>query len=210
MTIVIIGANQTGKATDLSGPTFNAVDVETANADPSSICEIGVVQVRHGVVESQWSTLINPCEPFNAKNIAIHGIREETVQDSPTLPECYPEFSRLVTGRILVSHTDFDRVALAAAARKHRLQPIRATWLDSALVARRAWPHRYGTRGWSLAAVAARLGIQFRHHVAVEDARAAAEIVLCACDRKQLFTTSLSKMHERRPRSYCVPAIGNS
>ena len=179
-------SNQTGEHTDLSRPTFKSVDVETANADPSSICEIGIVHVNQGVFVSQWSTLINPCVPFNADNVAIHGIREETVQSSPTLPNSYAELSQRLTGGIIVSHTDFDRMALAAAARKHGLQPIRATWLDSALVARRAWPHRYGTRGWSLAAVAARLGIQFQHHVAVEDARAAAEIVLRACDRKQL------------------------
>lgn len=169
----------------MSAPTFTAVDVETANADPSSICEIGIVQVHNGVVHNQWSTLINPRELFNTDNIAIHGIRKETVQTSPTLPEAYPELSRMLTGTILVSHTDFDRVALTDAARKQGLPPIQATWLDSDTVARRAWPHRYGTHGWSLAAVAAQLGIQFRHHVAVEDARAAAEIVLRACEQKQ-------------------------
>lgn len=170
----------------MRGPTFNAVDVETANADPASICEIGIVQVHQGVVKNQWSTLINPNTPFNPNNTAIHGISHDTVRNSPTLPNCYPELSQQLTGGIIVSHTDFDRIALAAAARKHGLQPIRATWLDSALVARRAWPHRHGTHGWSLATITARLGIQFQHHVAVEDARAAAEIVLRACDQKQL------------------------
>ena len=170
----------------MSAATFNAVDVETANADPASICEIGIVQVQDGVINGQWSTLINPCEPFNPDNTSIHGIAEETVRDSPTLRECYPELAQMMAGTILVSHTDFDREALDAATRKHGLPTIRATWLDSAMIARRAWPHRYGTRGWSLASIAARLGIDFRHHVAVEDARAAAEIVLRACEQKQL------------------------
>ena len=170
----------------MSQPTFSAIDVETANADPSSICEIGVVHIRCGVVESQWSKLINPCVPFNENNTSVHGITEQSVQTSPTLQECYFELSRQLNGRILVSHTDFDRVALEDAAHKYGLPPIQATWLDSALVARRAWPHRYGARGWSLAAVAGWLGIRFQHHVAVEDARAAAEIVLLACNRKQL------------------------
>ena len=170
----------------MTAPTFNAVDVETANADPASICEIGIVQVQNGVIQGQWSTLINPREPFNADNTSIHGIAEQTVRNSPALPDCYTELSRLLTGTILVSHTDFDRVALDGAARNHGLPTIKATWLDSATIARRAWPHRYGTRGWSLAAIAAHLGIDFRHHVAVEDARAAAAIVLRACEQKQL------------------------
>ena len=130
--------------------------------------------------------MINPCESFNPDNIAIHGIAAEDVQVSPTLPDCYPDLVRLLSGSILVSYTDFDREALAGAADKYGLPPIEATWLDAATVARRAWPHRYGTRGWSLPAVAGRLGIRFQHHIAVEDARAAAEIVLRACEQKQL------------------------
>ena len=53
--------------------------------------------------------------------------------------------------------------------------------MDSAQIARRAWPEKYGRRGWTLANVSADLGITFQHHDAMEDARAAAEIVLRAC-----------------------------
>ena len=67
------------------------------------------------------------------------------------------------------------------ATDKYGLEPIQADWLDSASIARRAWPERYRQRGWRLANIAADLGIAFRHHDAVEDARAAAEIVLRAC-----------------------------
>ena len=165
---------------------FNAIDVETANTDPASICEVGIVEVRDGAVRGQWSTLINPEVPFGTDNTSIHGKTEEAVRDSPTFPESYPELSRRLNGTIIVSHTDFDRLALDAAVQKHDLPTIRARWLDSATVSRRAWPDGYRTRKWSLGAVAARLGIKFRHHVAVEDARAAAEIVLGACEQKQL------------------------
>ena len=80
-----------------------------------------------------------------------------------------------------MSHTSFDRVALDGAARKYGLRPLRTQWLDSAKIARRAWPERYGRSGYNLANVAADLGISFKHHDALEDARAAAEIVLYAC-----------------------------
>ena len=48
-------------------------------------------------------------------------------------------------------------------------------------IARRAWPERRGNRGYRLATLAADLGISFRHHDALEDARAAAGVVLYAC-----------------------------
>ncbi len=162
--------------------TFNAIDVETANADPSSICEIGIVHVRGGVIRSQWSTLVNPGMAFNATNTGLHGITAATVQQSPRIPQLHDELSRRLSGTVLVSHTEFDRVALEGAMRRYGLEPIRATWLDSAAMAQRAWPRRHGVRrGWSLAAITAHLGIEFRHHVAVDDAQAAAEVVLRAC-----------------------------
>ncbi len=161
--------------------TFTAVDVETANADPSSICAIGIVQVRGGVICGEWSALVNPGVPFNPENVAIHGISASAVRRSPTIPELHTELSRRLSNTILVSHTAFDRAALDGAMRRYGLSPIRAVWLDSAAIAARAWPRRHGVRGWSLAAIAAYLDIEFGHHVAVEDARAAAEVVLYAC-----------------------------
>ena len=127
--------------------TFNAIDVETANADPASICQIGIVHVCAGEMRDQWSTLINPEVQFNALNIALHGISAETVRSSPPLPEVRKELHRLLTGMALVSHTAFDRVALDGAMRTYGFNPIEATWLDSAMIARHTWPARYGVRG---------------------------------------------------------------
>ena len=45
--------------------TFNAIDVETANADRASICQIGIVHVRDGEIEDRWQTLVNPEDWFD-------------------------------------------------------------------------------------------------------------------------------------------------
>ena len=160
--------------------TFNAIDVETANADPSSICQIGIVFIRSGKIMRSLSILVNPEVRFNAFNVRLHGISEDTVRDSKTLPQIQANLRRLIEGLPLVSHTPFDRVALDRAMARYGLKAIRTFWLDSAKIARRAWPERYGRKGWSLANIAGDLGISFRHHDAVEDARAAGEIVLKA------------------------------
>ena len=107
-------------------------------------------------------------------------ISEATVRDSETLPQVYARLRHLLEGAVLVSHTTFDKVALDGAMDRYGLEPIEAIWLDSAAIARHAWPDRYRRRGWSLAAVAGNLGITFQHHDAVEDARASGEIVLRA------------------------------
>ena len=81
----------------------------------------------------------------------------------------------------LVSHTSFDRVAFERAMTRYNLEQLQVTWLDSAKIARRAWPERYGRGGYGLKNIAKNLDISFKHHDAMEDARAAAEIVLRAC-----------------------------
>ena len=161
--------------------TFNAIDVETANADPGSICQIGVVCIMGGKTVESHSILVNPEVRFNPFNIRLHGINEDTVKESQTLPQIQFKLRHLIEGMVLVSHTPFDRVAIDRAMKRYGIDAIRASWLDSAAIARSAWPERYRRTGWSLANVAGDLGIAFRHHDAVEDARAASEIVLRAC-----------------------------
>ena len=160
--------------------TFNAIDVETANSDPSSICQIGIVSVRNGIIKSQTSFLVDPETPFNDFNVRLHGIGQDTVRYAETLPQLERMLRRILEGIVLVSHTSFDRIAMDGAMERYGLRPLRAQWLDSAMVARRAWPQKY-RRHWNLAAIAGDLGIAFRHHDAAEDARAAGEIVIRAC-----------------------------
>ena len=64
---------------------------------------------------------------------------------------------------------------------RYNLQQLQVTWLDSASIARRAWPESYGRSGYGLKNIARDLDIAFKHHDALEDARAAAEIVRRAC-----------------------------
>ncbi len=161
--------------------TFNSIDVETANADRASICQIGIVHVREGKIEDQWQTLINPEAGFDTWNVSIHGIDEPDVINSPTLPKVRAELHARLRSSVLVSHTSFDRVAFERAMTRYDLEQLQVTWLDSARIARRAWPERYGQRGYDLKNIARDLDISFRHHDALEDARAAAEIVLSAC-----------------------------
>lgn len=166
--------------------TFNTIDVETANADRASICQIGIVHVEEGDINDHWESLIDPEDWFDPLNVSIHGINELAVDNSPTLPEVRNELRRRLRGTILVSHTSFDRVAFERAMGRYGLEQLQVTWLDSAGIARRAWPEKYGRRGWGLPNIARDLGISFNHHDALEDARAVAEIVLRACSETDI------------------------
>ena len=172
---------ESGKAdTLIDGMNFDAVDVETANADRSTICQIGIVHVRGGQIRDRWASLVDPEDWFDVWNVDIHGISAEAVRGAPTLPKLDDELRDRLGASVVVSHTSFDRVAIVRAMEKYRLGQPQWTWLDSAKVVRRAWPDRYSRKGYGLASVAHDLGIAFRHHDALEDATAAAEIVIRA------------------------------
>ena len=103
--------------------TFNAIDVETANADSGSICQIGVVHVVDGEISEAWSTLVDPEAPFDYHNIRLHRITSKKVAGSPVIPELRDELCRRLEGSYLVSHTAFDRGALSRAMGRYELPP---------------------------------------------------------------------------------------
>jgi DNA polymerase-3 subunit epsilon len=158
---------------------FVALDVETANPDLASICQVGIVSFEGGAVAATWQRLINPEDFFDEWNVSIHGIAEGDVRGAPTLPQLFADLQGLIENKIVVCHTSFDRVALGRAFEKYGLPRIDCTWLDSARVVRRAWP-QFASKGYGLANISDALGIVFRHHEAKEDARAAGEVVLRA------------------------------
>lgn len=156
---------------------FNVIDVETANANRASICQIGIVRVEGEKIVGEWESLINPEDWFDPWNIDIHGIDETMVKNSPTFFEVSLTLRKHLSDSIVVSHTSFDQVALEQSFLRYGLEPCKASYLDSAKMVRRAYPDRYGKRGYGLKNVASDLGIQFNHHDALEDAKACALIV---------------------------------
>lgn len=68
---------------------FVAIDVETANSDLASICQIGIVGFEDGLPKHSWQSLVNPEDYFDDMNVLIHGIDEDAVKDAPTFPQGY-------------------------------------------------------------------------------------------------------------------------
>jgi len=115
----------------------------------------------------------------------IHGIDESTVKGAPTFPELADTLRSYLEGTVVVCHTHFDRVAMHQAAHRYGIIAPECTWLDSARVARRAWTE-CAWKGYGLYDVCRMLGHEFRHHDALEDAKAAAHILLAASNENGL------------------------
>lgn len=158
---------------------FVAIDVETANPNMESICQIGLVQFNEGCEVRCSSVLVNPETWFDPYNVDVHGIDEATVRGAPTFHQIHEQLHAWTADQVVVCHTHFDRVAVSRACDRAGKAALTCNWLDSAKVTRRTWP-QFAQRGYGLANVAAFCGIEFKHHDALEDARAAGLVLMRA------------------------------
>lgn len=145
----------------------------------ASICQIGVAKYVQGELREEWSSLVNPEDYFDFINVDIHRITEKDVIGSPIFPEIVSELDGFLNGSICVSHTHFDRVSISRALTKYGLVAFDTTWLDSARVARRTW-EGFARSGYGLANVCSTIGYEFKHHNALEDAKASGRVLLAA------------------------------
>jgi DNA polymerase-3 subunit epsilon len=164
---------------------FVAIDIETANADISSICQIGLVYFKERELCEEWKSYIDPEDFFDGINISIHGIDESTVEGAPQLPEIADTLYKFLDDRITVCHTYFDRVSIRKAFDKYGIRLPNNIWLDSARVARRAWK-QFAWGGYGLCNICEKLEYKFKHHDALEDAKAAGYIMLTAMQQSCL------------------------
>ncbi|MGN6546422.1 MAG: exonuclease domain-containing protein [Aureliella sp.] len=173
---------------------FVAFDFETANSRSDSACQLAAVRIRAGEKVAERSWMIRPPNAyFSRRNIAVHGIRPEDVVDAPTMDRVWPEFVEFIEGNILVAHNaGFDMRVLVASLAAFDIACPHTEFSCTRAIARRAWPgqSRYGLKplgNW--------LGIEFRHHDALEDSRCCAEIALAAA--RTVEADSFSELEKR-------------
>ncbi len=160
---------------------FLAIDVETANADYSSICQIGIAEFKDGKVIDKWEVLINPEDYFDPFNVSIHGISEQHVQNAPTFVQVYEELKERLDDKITIHHMPFDRIAINRACDLYDLEHTKPKWLDSAKIVRRTWTE-FSKSGYGLSNIASFLNLNFKHHDALEDAIVAGLVVVKASE----------------------------
>ncbi|MBQ8089760.1 MAG: 3'-5' exoribonuclease [Pyramidobacter sp.] len=160
---------------------FIAVDFETANSDFASACAMGAVLVHDGEIADEYYSLIRPPEgydDFSVFNTAIHGITEDDVKDAPEFPEVWGKVAGSVEGNTLVAHfAPFDCHVIEAESEVYGLPILDCAVACSCVISKRAWRDLLS---FGLESVAEKIGFQFEHHNALEDARAAAQIILAA------------------------------
>ena len=76
---------------------FIAIDFETANQQPSSVCSIGVVMVRNGQIVDSFYSLIQP-EPnyYNYWCQRVHGLSQCDTDDAPVFSKVWQQLEEKI------------------------------------------------------------------------------------------------------------------
>lgn len=156
---------------------FAAIDFETANNEPTSVCSVGIVVYRDGVMVDEFYSLIKP-EPeyYNYFCSKVHGLTLKDTEDAPVFPDVWKQIEPLIEGLPLVAHNKaFDESCLKAVFRCYQMDYPDYPFYCTLRQSRKIWP--YGHHNLDI--IAARCGYSLkRHHHALADAEACAAIAL--------------------------------
>jgi DNA polymerase III subunit epsilon len=159
------------------GPTFVALDFETADYHRDSACALGLVRVEnHQIVRRTYHLIRPPRRRFVFTY--LHGITWEDVAHQPTFAELWPSLTPFLAGAdFLAAHNaSFDRSVLHRCCESAGLTPPAIPFECTVRLARQTW-NLYPTK---LNHVCDHLGITLKHHFAASDAEACALIVIAA------------------------------
>ena len=157
---------------------FAAIDFETANEYRSSVCSVGIVIVRNGVMTDNFYSLIKP-EPNYYRWFCreVHGLGHEDTDTAEVFPKVWARVEPMIKGLPLVAHNkQFDEGCLREVMEVYQMD-----WPDyefyCTLEASRKMLR--GLEDYQLHTVSAACGYDLEHHHhALADAEACAAIAI--------------------------------
>lgn len=208
----VVEAARSGKniSTDsIPGFSFVAFDVETANQNWGSICQMGLVRVVDGEITERASWLCRPpagIDEFDPFNVDCHGITAEAVADQPAVGKLFERFSNFVGDLPVVAHNayfDVSALRYAALASGHDVPKIA---FGCSLAQSRA--ARLDVANHRLPTVAAHFGVTLEnHHDAGADAEACAGVMVGLARRAEHSGTLADFVHAS---GFALGTVGDS
>ena len=160
---------------------FVAIDVETANSHPESICSIGAVKVKDGIIVDTFYELVKP-EPeyyFRYFTESIHGIGMNDTENARTFDLVWHDIHSWLEGLPLVAHNKaFDEKCIKMAHKVYQMDYPAYIFYCTLIAARKQLPRQL-CPSFSLPYLCDFMGILFDTHPnALAYAEACAKIAL--------------------------------
>ncbi|MFA6626919.1 MAG: exonuclease domain-containing protein [Bacilli bacterium] len=156
---------------------YYTIDFETANANMTSPCSIGIVGVDNGKIVMRKHILINPEEPFLPFNITIHSITPLDVVHAKNFCGVWEEIKSYFQSQIVFSHcSGFDFHVLDQTMTKYQIAKPIFRFGDTLRIARLLWD-KETMPNHKLNTIAMYLEHEFNHHNALSDAEVCVHII---------------------------------
>ncbi len=171
-------------------------DLETTGLNPKKcgITEIGAVRLKGGEIAETFRTFVNPGMPISAEITAKTGITDEMVSGAPNMGEAFAMFKQFAGDTHLAAHNAaFDLSFIYTHGADYGIR-FDNPCLDTLWLFKRVLP---GHRSYSLGKFAADLGIEFRHHRALDDAEATAKLMKICMDAAKQTPEKVPSVDEK-------------
>lgn len=154
-------------------PVFVAIDFETSGRTRNSACSIGLVRVEDGILTKSYYTLIRP-PSSHVLFTWVHGLTWSMLKNARSFSELWPEIRAFMAGAqgLIAHNAPFDRKVLEGCCVDFGCRTLGLPFYCT-LKGARACLKLPSLR---LDSICEYYGIDLRHHNALSDARAAAEI----------------------------------
>ena len=158
---------------------FAAIDFETANEQPSSVCSVGVVVVRGGEEAEKFYSLIHPEPEYYSRFCQrVHGLGPCDTDDAPVFPYVWEKVAPLVAGLPLVAHNaHFDEDCLKSVFRVYQMEYPGYVFYDTLAASRQHFGRSLPNHQLQTVAAACDYDLKNHHH-ALADAEACARIAI--------------------------------
>lgn len=146
---------------------FTAIDFETANGKLASICQVGLVRVENGAIVHELELLVQPPgNEYHWGNSRVHGISRKHTAQAPTFDQVWPLMQPFIEGQHVVAHNAlFDCGCLDESLDLYGIRRPRYQRHCTVKIFKR-----------NLALLCTAYGIELKHHNALSDAKACAEL----------------------------------
>ena len=158
---------------------FVAIDFETANQERTSVCSVGVVVVKCGMITDKIYRLIHP-EPdyYSYWCVKVHGLTQADTEYAKNFPEVWNEIIPYIGDLPLVAHnSSFDESCLRSVFKMYQMDYPDYLFYCTYRASRRVFGNQLPNH--QLHTVAKYCGYDLKsHHHALSDAEACAAIAM--------------------------------
>ena len=147
--------------------SFTAIDFETAQPKQHSICQVGIVRVENGEIVETYNQLVYPPDNYYWDSfIDIHGISPSDTKFSPIFPDVWEEIKHFIEGQDVVAHNGaFDFSVLNKTLAYYGMDSVQFNQHCTYKIYKK-----------KLNVLCDEHGIELKHHDALSDAKACAEL----------------------------------